>query len=214
MTRSSPACRADLRPRLAYSAALLLLCACTAALALDPLLLADTVRTRENDTSYAPLPQTHNESGLGRAVQLRIPSPLRLLEPLDGVLFAATTSRAAQPDGRHPDGSPCLFVGTLQEFEAAQRGTLPGQRHPGLLTSYARPGRRFLRAGGADVACVDGESAGRLRALRGEGAAMLAAVLLLWALGTVAVWLFCAGWCSCALPRGRGRQRVSKQVYM
>ena len=99
MTRSSPACSPDLRPRLAYSAALLLLCAGTAALALDPLLLADTVRTRENDTSYAPLPQTHNESGLGRAVQLRIPSPLRLLEPLDGVLFAATTSRVAQPDG-------------------------------------------------------------------------------------------------------------------
>ena len=99
MTHSNPACRADLRPRLAYSAALLLLCAGTAALALDLLLLADTVRTRENDTSYAPLPQAHNESGLGRAGQLSLPSPLRLLEPLDGVLFAATTSRAAQPDG-------------------------------------------------------------------------------------------------------------------
>ena len=129
-----------------------------------PAAVRGTVRTRENDTVYVPLPQTHNESGLGRAVQVRLPSPLRLLEPLDGVLFAATTSRVAQPDGRHPDGSPCLFVGTLQEFGAAQRETLPGQRYPGLLTSYARPGRRFCRAGDVEVACVDGASVRKLRA--------------------------------------------------
>lgn len=209
-----PGCRENLRFRLAYSALLLLLCAGAATLALDPLLYGGTVRTRENDTSYVPLPQTHNESGLGRAVQVRLPSPLRLLEPLDGVLFAATTSRVAQPDGRHPDGSPCLFVGTLQEFEAAQRETLPGQRYPGLLTSYARPGERFCRAGDVDVVCVDGASVRKLRAQRGEGAALLAAVLLLWALGTGAVWLLCAGWCRCASPWRGTPAKLPKQAYV
>ena len=213
MAYFGPGCRANLRFRLAYSGLLLALGACAVAFALDPLLRGATVQMRNNDTSYAALPQTHNESGLGRAVQVQLSSPLGLLEPRDGVLFAATTSGTAQPDARHPDGSPCLFVGTLQEFAAAQRETLPGQRNPGLLTSYARPGTRFCSAGGVDVACVDCGSIGRLREQRGEAAAMLAAVLVLWALGTVAVWLLCAGWCRCEWP-WLGDGALQKQTYL
>lgn len=209
-----PSCRANLPFRLAYSVVLLVLCAGAAALALDPLLYGRVVKTQNNDTSYAALPQTHNESGLGRVVQLRIPSPLRLLEPLDGVLFAATTSRVAQPDARHPDGSPCLFVGTLQEFDAAQHETQPGQRYPGLLTSYAKAGKYFYRAGDVDVACVDRASVQKLRVQYGEGAGMLSAVLVLWAFATITVWLLCTGWCQCASPWQAERVAMPKQAYM